>query len=30
MIKDQDHFFKKKDLLDLILDRFFGNELDLI
>jgi hypothetical protein len=30
MILDQDHFFKKKDLLDLILDRFFGDELDLI
>jgi hypothetical protein len=30
MILDQDHFFKTDDLLDLILDRFFGNDLDLI
>jgi hypothetical protein len=29
MILDQDHFFKTDDL-DLILDRFFGNDLDLI
>jgi hypothetical protein len=27
---DQDHFFKTDDLLDLILDRFFGDDLDLI
>jgi hypothetical protein len=30
MILDQDHFFKTYDLLDLILDRFFGDDLDLI
>jgi hypothetical protein len=29
MIFDQDHFFITDDL-DLILDRFFGNDFDLI
>jgi hypothetical protein len=29
MILDQYHFFKTDDL-DLILDRFFGDDLDLI
>jgi hypothetical protein len=30
MILDQDHFFKTDDLLDLILDRIFVDDLDLI
>jgi hypothetical protein len=30
MVLDQDHFFKTDDLLDLILDHFFADDLDLI